>query len=70
MWLKANPKFPHFIGWSTKYGAFTKAERDFHIVKNYIKRQKVHHGRVDFVQEVKTIFKEEKIEFDEKYLFE
>jgi putative transposase len=60
--------FPNFNGWQDGYGAFT-----YHIgVKNklieYVKNQEEHHKKKTFITEYKTLLKEHKIKFDEKYL--
>ncbi len=60
--------FPNFNGWQDGYGAFT-----YHIgAKNklieYVKNQEEHHKKKTFIAEYKTLLKEHKIKFDEKYL--
>ena len=42
-WLKANPNFWLFDGWSKEYAGFSYAFRDKDLIVNYIMRQKEHH---------------------------
>ncbi|MBI5372220.1 MAG: IS200/IS605 family transposase [Sphingobacteriales bacterium] len=68
-WLKASGNFPLFKGWQDGYGAFTCGDRDRDNIIAYIRNQKVHHKKEAFRDEYKRLLLEQRIEFDEKYLF-
>ncbi len=69
IWLKASGDFPQFKGWQDGYGAFTCADKDREMITGYIKKQKEHHRRESFYEEYKRLPGEQRIDFDEKYLF-
>lgn len=64
-WLKHNPAFPLFCKWSKEYAAFSYAEKDKNMITNYIKRQKIHHKGKDFIDEYKSLLRENCVEFEE-----
>ena len=68
LWMKECGKFPLFEGWQIGYGAFTYSIREKDMIINYIKKQKEHHKKEDFVEEYKRLLIENGIEFDEEYL--
>jgi REP element-mobilizing transposase RayT len=68
IWLKTQPDFDNFIGWADKYAAFTVSHKDRDRVIEYIKRQKEHHKKTGFLDELRTLLREQGIEFDERYL--
>jgi Transposase and inactivated derivatives len=66
--IKREGIFPKFKGWQDGYGAFSESYSAKDRIINYIKNQEEHHRIVSFLEEYKTLLKEHKIEFDEKYL--
>jgi len=58
------------FAWQKGYGAFSYSHSALENVINYIKNQKEHHRKVLFKDEYKCFLKEQKIEFDDRYLFE
>ena len=66
-WLKTNPNFPLFEGWSEGYAGLSCGPNDIDRIVNYIKNQKQHHGKVSFGDEIRTIFDEYGIEADERF---
>ena len=67
-WIKTKgPEYSNFH-WQDGYGGFSVSSTAVDIVKNYIKNQKVHHGKVRFIDEYKQLLEEYQIAFDEKYL--
>ena len=67
-WMKASGLFPEFEAWATGYGAFTKSMRDKNMMINYIKKQKEHHRKTQFLNEYKRLLDEEGIDWDERFL--
>jgi REP element-mobilizing transposase RayT len=66
-WLKANPHFPLFEGWSREYAGFTYAHRDKDMIANYIMRQKEHHKVKTFAEEYRAFLIENGIKLDDRY---
>ena len=60
------PKF----GWQRRYGAFSVSESGVDRVRDYIKRQKVHHQKQTFEDEYRELLRLHGIEFDERYLWD
>ena len=68
--LRAHPdKFPLFTGWARSYYAGTCGPMDKERVRRYIMRQKEHHKKKSYKQEILRQLKRAGIEYDEKYLF-
>lgn len=68
LFLDANKDlFPDFTAWSVGYCALSYSERDKAKIINYIKKQKQYHQSQNFIDEIKTLFLEEEIKFDETY---
>ncbi len=57
-----------FNGWQDGYGAFTYCIKEKDMIIDYIKNQKEHHIKENFLDEYRHLLKENGIEFDEKYL--
>lgn len=68
LWMKANGKFPEFVGWQDGYGAFTYSIHEKDKIINYVKNQKEHHKKETFYEEYKRLLVENGVEFNEKYL--
>ena len=67
-WLKNNPDFPRFDGWSREYAGFSYGLRDKDMIVNYIKNQKEHHRRMTFREEYMAFLQENGMPIDERYL--
>ena len=68
LWMKQSGLFPEFEEWQESYSAFTYSIREKDMIINYVKNQKEHHKTETFEEEIRRLLKENKIEFDEKYL--
>ena len=67
--MKANKEhFPDFVGWERGYCALTYSESDKNRIVRYIKNQKEHHRKRKVREELITILKANKVEFDERYV--
>ena len=66
-WLKANPNFPLFTGWSIGYAGLSCSANDIDRVVKYIKKQKEHHYRMSFADEIRAILVNNGIKIDERY---
>ena len=59
-----------WFAWQTGYGAFTVSESQVAAVRKYIQRQEEHHKRVSFKDELISLLRKHRIEFDEDDLLE
>ncbi|RYY87627.1 MAG: IS200/IS605 family transposase [Chitinophagaceae bacterium] len=57
------------FNWQEGYGAFNVSRRHVPIVGAYIAGQQEHHGKQGFRDEITTLYRDEEIDFDERYLF-
>ena len=66
-WMKSNPHFPTFTGWSQEYAGFTYSVHDKDKIINYIKSQKEHHKKLTFADEYRKFVEDNEIVIDERY---
>ena len=66
-WLRENPNFPKWNGWSREYAAISYNVRDKNMIVNYIKNQKTHHKRMSFAEEYRAFMEENGIPIREEY---
>lgn len=67
-WIKTRGQTYSNFYWQAGYGGFSVGWSQVEIVKNYISNQKVHHKKVTFLEEYKTLLDENGVEYDERYL--
>ena len=69
-WIKTKGiKYQNFY-WQNGYGAFSIGYERVDRVSAYIMNQRVHHSKVKFQTEMRTTFKKNKIDFDERYVWD
>jgi len=56
------------FAWQTGYAAFSVSESQVARVRRYIQNQESHHAQVSFRDELITLLKKHRIEYDERYL--
>lgn len=66
-WLKENPHFPLFDGWTKEYAGFSCSLLDKGRIVGYIAKQKKHHHSVAFADEYRAFLVENGIEIKEEY---
>ena len=66
-WLKENPHFPLFDGWTKEYSGFSYNLRDKDMIVRYIARQKEHNRHVTFAEEYRQFLIENGVEIKEEY---
>ena len=66
-WLKKNPTFPAFDGWAEGYAALTYTWRDKDMIIDYIRNQREHHKRTDFITEYRKLLEDHGVVIDERY---
>ena len=69
-WLKANPNFPFFDGWTKEYAGFSYNLRDRGMIVGYIAKQKEHHRHVTFSEEYRQFLVENGVEIKEEYFLQ
>jgi putative transposase len=67
-WIKTKSPDLNKFYWQDGYGAFSVGWSQIETVKNYIRNQKEHHSKTNFMDEYKKLLVDNGIEFDEKYL--
>ncbi|MBL8025712.1 MAG: IS200/IS605 family transposase [Fibrobacteres bacterium] len=69
-WIKTQGvEFAEF-SWQRGYGAFAVNERGLSTVKRYIANQRAHHSKKNFQDEYIAYLLENKIEYDERYVWD
>ena len=67
-WINEN-RGPHEkFAWQTGYGAFSVSESQAGVVRQYIARQKEHHRKRTFREELVELLEKHGVEYDERYL--
>ena len=68
-WLNSHATANGRFAWQVGYGAFSVSESQIPKVTNYIAGQEEHHRKTTFQDELLTLLKKHRIEFDERYLW-
>jgi putative transposase len=58
------------FSWQTGYGAFSVSESNKSAVISYIANQEVHHRKMTFQEEIRTLLKKHSMRFDERYVWD
>ncbi len=58
------------FAWQSGYSAFSISHSNVQTVSRYIKRQKEHHSRVSFMDEVLALLKKHNVDYDDGYLWD
>jgi putative transposase len=67
-WLNQEPG--SWFAWQNGYGAFTVSESQVARVRKYIQRQEEHHQGVSFKDELISLLRKHRIDFDERDLLD
>jgi putative transposase len=69
-WMhETKPELARF-GWQDGYAAFTVSKSVAEPVREYIRNQKLHHGRRDYKSELLELLARHEVEFDERYIWD
>ena len=69
-WVKTKgEKFQNFH-WQNGYGIFSVGQSDVDAINSYIGKQNIHHRKTTFQDELRVLFKEYNIAYDEKYIWD
>lgn len=66
----AREKWNNRFAWQTGYGAFSVSESNVPAVSRYIAGQEEHHRKRTFQEEYVAFLKKNKIEYDERYIWD
>ena len=69
-WVKSQSPDLNLFAWQNGYAACWVSSSRIGAVTNYIKKQKEHHKRLTFKEEVIRFLDEYDVEYDEKYLWD
>ncbi|MEC7840468.1 MAG: IS200/IS605 family transposase [Chlamydiota bacterium] len=69
-WVSGHSKGYKNFSWQRGYGYFSVGKQQIDAVRKYVKRQKEHHKKTGFEDEVKSIYTKLKIKFDERYVWD
>ena len=58
------------FGWQEKYGAFSVSTLQQDKIIEYIKNQQEHHRKMTFQEEFLALLKKNRLEYDERYLWD
>jgi REP element-mobilizing transposase RayT len=67
-WLNTKTSTANHFSWQAGYGAFSVSESQIAKVVDYIAGQEEHHRKITFQDELISLLKKHKIEFDEQHL--
>ena len=69
-WIKTQGQQYWDFAWQGGYGAFSIGQSGISDVKEYFARQKEHHKKVSFQDELRALLKRYGVDFDERYLWD
>ena len=69
-WMKTKDVHLSNFYWQDGYGAFSISNQNIDVVAKYIETQKEHHKDHGFQDEYRSLLKKNKIDYDEKYVWD
>ena len=69
-WIKTQGREFASFHWQDGYGAFTIGKSQVETLRGYLAKQKVHHQKQSFEDELREALKNYEVEFDERYLWD
>ena len=69
LWIKEQYSIRNFA-WQGGYADFSVSASNLEQVKTYIQNQQEHHRRLGFQDELRSLLKKHKIEWDERYVWD
>lgn len=68
-WIKAKDRSLTRFRWQEGYGAFTIGQSQVGAIERYFARQKQHHRRTTFKEELVALLRKYEVEYDERYIW-
>ena len=69
-WIKTQPGGAGNFSWQNGYGAFSLSYSNIEAVRGYVARQREHHRRRTFQDELRTLLEKHGVEYDERYIWD
>ncbi|HEY3129233.1 MAG TPA: transposase [Acidobacteriota bacterium] len=69
-WIKTRRRGLPDFQWQDGYAAFSVSESHLEPVRRYIARQKQHHKRMCFQEELLQLLNKHRVQYDERYLWD
>jgi REP element-mobilizing transposase RayT len=69
-WLKTKGGMLTKFGWQDGYSAFSVGHTQLETVKNYVLKQREHHAKMLFEDEMRSFYKKYRIDFNEEYIWD
>jgi len=69
-WIKTKHELLENFYWQNGYGGFSVSPDDVESISAYIANQHQHHSKIHFQDEYRSILKEHKVEYDERYVWD
>jgi REP element-mobilizing transposase RayT len=69
-WMKIEGSMNKDFHWQNGYSAFSVSQSNVEEVRRYIERQKEHHRKMTFQEELRALFQRHGIEYDERYVWD
>jgi REP element-mobilizing transposase RayT len=70
LWVKSKGGLLEKFKWQNGYGAFSISMSHMERIRNYIANQKDHHKKTSFKDEFREFLEKNKINYDEKYIWD
>lgn len=70
VWIKKQDSQFLSFHWQEGYGAFSVGQSQVGDVMKYISKQKLHHQKKSFENEMRSFYRKYEIEFDERYVWD
>jgi len=69
-WIKTQGKEFADFHWQEGYGAFTLGQSQVETLRGYLAKQKVHHQKQSFEDELREVLVRYEVDYDERYLWD
>jgi putative transposase len=69
-WVHETKPERQAFGWQDGFSAFTVSKSNVEPVRQYIRDQKMHHGRVDYKAELVGLLERHDVEYDDRYIWD
>jgi putative transposase len=70
IWLKTKSPQMEEFAWQGGYGIFSIGYVEIEAVRTYISKQEEHHRKISFQDELRQLLNNQKIAFDERYIWD
>ena len=68
-WVNDSGFLTSRFAWQAGYGWFSVGAKQLSIAQEYVRKQKEHHKKVSYEEELLTFLQQYKVEYDERYLW-